>query len=52
MVYVEGREVGLVGRRQNRGDKWLRVVGRIGDDKVLGRRGDKQTIGAEQMIMG
>ena len=29
MVYVEGKIVGPVGRRQNRGYEWVRVMGRI-----------------------
>ena len=43
--------MGRVGRRQNRGDEWVRVVGRRGDDQVVGRIGDKQTIGDKQMMM-
>ena len=42
-----GREV----RRQNRGDKWVRVVGRIGAEQVVRRRVYEQTIGDEKKMM-
>ena len=38
------------GRRKNRGDKWVRVVGRMVDNPVVGNRGDKQMIVYRQMM--
>ena len=43
--------MGRVVRRQNRGYEWVGVVGRIGDDQVMGSRGDDQKIGDKHIMI-
>ena len=51
MVKLEGRTVMQVVKRQNRRYNWVRVVGRIGDEQVVGRRVDDQTLVDEHMMI-
>ena len=46
-----GKESGTCEKEKNRGNKWVRVVGRIGDEQVVVRRVDEQTIGDDQIMM-
>ena len=40
-----------VGKRKNRGYNWVMVVVSIGDEQVVGRRVDNQTLVDEHMMI-